>query len=147
MIRTNPFNKVPNEESQLHSQSIPPKKNYALNQNKNTFEQQPISSYQHYQDGALSETEMSKQEYDYIKQFNCSDEFINATTNVFPKNSVTLSGLSIPIGVTFSPLSPFISSEQIPSLDYQDKNIPRCVDCKAYMNPYIKFIDNSTFEI
>ena len=142
MIRTNPFNKVPNEESQLHSQSIPPKKNYALNQNKNTFEQQPISSYQHYQDGALSETEMSKQEYDYIKQFNCSDEFINATTNVFPKNSVTLSGLSIPIGVTFSPLSPVISSEQIPSLDYQDKNIPRCVDCKAYMNPYIKFIDN-----
>ena len=38
MIRTNPFNKVPNEESQLHSQSIPPKKNYALNQNKNTFD-------------------------------------------------------------------------------------------------------------
>lgn len=151
MIRTNPFNNVLHEESKGNSETIPPKKTNSLNQEHNfpsrpyAYEQQQEisqSSYQHYQDGALSETEISKQEYEVMKQFNCSEEFINATTNIFPKNSVTLSGLSIPIGITFSPLSPNITPEQIPLLDYQDKNIPRCVDCKAYMNPFIKFIDN-----
>ena len=34
------------------------------------------------------------------------------------------------------------SGEEIPSTDFGGQSIVRCVDCRAYINPFVKFIDN-----
>lgn len=34
------------------------------------------------------------------------------------------------------------SGEQIPSCSFNNKPIVRCVDCRAYINPFVKFSDN-----
>ena len=76
-----------------------------------------------------------------IKPLNCSSEYISTSTNVFPSNIETLNQLSLPISISLCPLKN--TGIELPLIDYGEKNIPRCPNrnCRAYINPFIKFID------
>ena len=80
------------------------------------------------------------------KKYNCSKNYLRTTINIFPKEESQLNQISIPIGLLISPSSFFTEEGDIPVLSYGDNcDVPRCKNekCKAFLNPFIKFIDNS----
>ena len=76
-----------------------------------------------------------------IKPLNCSPEYISTSTNIFPSNIETLNKLSLPISISLCPMKN--TGMEIPFINYDNKNIPRCPNrnCRAYLNPFVKFID------
>ena len=76
-----------------------------------------------------------------IKPLNCSSEYISTSTNIFPSNIETLNKLSLPISISLCPMKN--TGMEIPFINYDNKNIPRCPNrnCRAYLNPFVKFID------
>ena len=80
------------------------------------------------------------------KKYNCSKNYLRTTINVFPKEESQLNQISIPIGLLISPSSFFTEDGDIPVLSYGENwDAPRCQNekCKAFLNPFVKFIDNS----
>ena len=75
-----------------------------------------------------------------IKPLNSSSDYISTTSLIFPKDTKTLSQLSIPMSVSLCPMKN--TGEELPYIDYGENNIPRCPNrnCRAYMNPFVKFI-------
>ena len=150
MIRTNPFNNAPpKKQSPFPSKNLSntpykenPPSSFPPSHEQVPKNESPYQSLKHYEDGSLQDDEISKQEYESIKKYNCSDDFISCTTSVLPNSQYLFSTISVPIGVSLSPLSPITPSEMIPKVDYKEANFPRCENCKAYMNPFIKFSNN-----
>ena len=92
-----------------------------------------------------TEFEIIKHEYiTKIKPLNCSSNYISSTSEIIPSDDKTLSQLNIPIGISISPLNNTFPDDDIPLIDYGSNNIPRCKNqnCCAYLNPFIKFIEN-----
>ena len=122
----------------------PPKK-----QNQEYQPPKPITNYtQQSQDfftnDNLTEEDYSKIKSDFetkIKPYNSSSEYITTTSNIFPKDSKTLSQLSIPMSISLCPMKN--TGEELPYVNYGENNIPRCPNrnCRGYMNPFIKFIE------
>ncbi len=134
----------PNLNTNYNDFEQPQYNNYPQNQTQNQLHGKFSNPYSSIQNNNVSQSDfditLSEFESKY-KMYNCSYEFISPTTNVFPINNNLLSEISFPIGLNISPLS--ISNTQIPIVDYGEKNIPRCPNnnCRAYLNPFVKFID------
>ena len=116
------------------------------NNNPNYHNFQPQRKYSNpyqKQSNDSSDFEIILNEYENkLKIYNCSSEFISPTTYIFPKNNSLITEMSFPLGLNISPFSNNIT--QIPIINYEEKNIPRCPNdnCRAYLNPFVKFIDN-----
>ena len=79
-------------------------------------------------------------------KFNSPKEYLRPTINIFPKSEIQMNQLSVPIGLIISPTSSFAQEGDIPILNYGENNdVPRCKNekCKAFINPYVKFVNNS----
>lgn len=90
-----------------------------------------------------TEFEIAKEEWELnYKQYNCSDEYLRVTASILPNNKNLLTQLSFPIGLSITPITLY-PSEEIPLVSYGDNTIPRCPNnaCRAYLNPFVKFID------
>lgn len=90
-----------------------------------------------------TEFEIAKEEWELnYKQYNCSNEYLRATASILPNNKNLLTQLSFPIGLSITPITLY-PSEEIPLVSYGDNTIPRCPNnaCRAYLNPFVKFID------
>lgn len=85
--------------------------------------------------------EFALKEYESLKHFNCSKNFIRTTCEKFPANQGILKDASFPIGMIINPYC-FYENE-LPIVNYRDKEIPRCISttCRAYINPFVKWID------
>ncbi|MCQ2817407.1 MAG: Sec23/Sec24 zinc finger-containing protein [archaeon] len=118
--------------------NIPPK---ASSIQQNNFSSVPSAPYQTY-NTQMSDFDLVKDQFNSLKQFNCNPCFICPTSEVFPSNLGTLKDSNFPIGLSISPLSN-INQEQIPILRYGQNDIPRCPNnnCRAYLNPFVKFIE------
>ena len=122
----------------------PPKK-----QNQEYQPPKPITNYtqqsqDYFTNDNLTEEDYSKMKSDFetnIKPYNSSSEYISTTSNIFPKDSKTLSQLSIPMSISLCPMKN--TGEELPYVNYGENNIPRCPNrnCRGYMNPFIKFIE------
>jgi len=80
-------------------------------------------------------------EYESLKVFNCSKNFIRTTSDKLPANQGILKEASFPIGMI---LNPYCNYEaELPLINYGEKEIPRCASasCRAYINPFIKWIE------
>ncbi len=83
------------------------------------------------------------EQYSQIKHLNCDPNFLCATSEVFPASLNTLKDSHFPVGLSISPFSSSIPSSQIPIIRYGKEDIPRCPNnkCRAYLNPFVKFIE------
>lgn len=66
----------------------------------------------------------------------CSDEFVRVTTRTFPQNSTVHNNCGLPLGIIIRPFAPV----EIPVFPLE-VDIPRCRGCRAYINPFVIFID------
>ena len=145
----NEISRPPPKISEINSNQTNP----YLNTNYNDFEQPQNNNNQNknnYNPFSLNDNtkisnfDISLNEYETkLKMYNCSNEFISTTTNIFPNNNNLLNQLSFPISIKLSPLSNY-SQIEIPIINYGEKKIPRCLNnnCRAYLNPFVRFIEN-----
>jgi len=125
----------------------PPPKSSPFSQNTNPSPQMqnyPSQNTQNnFSDNSIEEEYMQiKNDFESnIKPLNCSSEYISTSTNIFPSNIETLNKLSLPISISLCPMKN--TGMEIPFINYDNKNIPRCPNrnCRAYLNPFVKFID------
>ena len=83
------------------------------------------------------------------KNLNCSKEYLRSTINIFPRYESQINQLKIPIGLYISPSSIYSKKDEFPLISYGEINDPpRCknINCKAFINPFIKIIDNFKWE-
>ena len=135
----------PSNPKNIPKTKEPPKQNsnsYPQSSPLSSISSQPLhSNFLNNDDISSEEFTKMKLEYDSkIKPFNSHPEYISTTSLIFPKDTKTLSQLSIPMSIALSPMKN--TGEELPLIDYKENNIPRCPNrnCRAYMNPFVKFI-------
>eukprot|EP01087_Luapelamoeba_hula_P003660 TRINITY_DN1347_c0_g1_i2.p1 TRINITY_DN1347_c0_g1~~TRINITY_DN1347_c0_g1_i2.p1 ORF type:complete len:1021 (+),score=158.62 TRINITY_DN1347_c0_g1_i2:100-3162(+) len=70
----------------------------------------------------------------------CPEAFLRMTVNAVPNSSQLLQKAAIPFGCIVQPLaSP--PDYSIPVFNFGKMGIPRCRRCRAYVNPFVHFID------
>ncbi|KAG0560568.1 hypothetical protein M758_10G185600 [Ceratodon purpureus] len=75
---------------------------------------------------------------------NCSPRFMRCTLNQIPCSGDLLSNSGMPLAVMVQPLAlPDPSEEPIQIVDFGESGPVRCLapHCKAYINPFMRFID------
>ena len=115
-----------------------------FNNPSSTMSKRPETSY--YDENLLKPKDILSNFYSKYSKFNTSSDFLKTTISVFPNSTQLLNQLKIPIGINISPLSNFIDEKSIPFCDYSESyDIPCCKNqkCKAYLNPFVKFIHGS----
>jgi protein transport protein SEC24 len=69
--------------------------------------------------------------------------FMRPTLQVVPDSADLLKTSKIPLGIIVQPFASNINNrEEIPVADFGEKGPPRCDRCRAYMNPFMKFVEN-----
>lgn len=66
----------------------------------------------------------------------CPAEFVRLTTRTFPQNTTVHNNCALPLGIIIRPFAPV----EIPVFPLE-VDIPRCRGCRAYINPFVIFID------
>lgn len=73
----------------------------------------------------------------------CADKsLLRVTTERFPNTNTMQKDLGIPLAILIKPFGELPSGEEVPVASFKQKPIVRCRDCRAYVNPFVKFIDN-----
>lgn len=74
---------------------------------------------------------------------NSSPRFVRSTMYAVPTTSDLMKQVGVPFGLVISPFARVAEGEQDPPMiDYSQNDGPvRCIRCKAYMNPFMQFID------
>ncbi|KAK6645175.1 hypothetical protein RUM43_001451 [Polyplax serrata] len=73
---------------------------------------------------------------------NCSPRFVRSTTYSVPFSSDLLKQTSVPFALLISPLARIGEGEQpLPIVNMGELGPVRCIRCKAYMSPFMQFID------
>ncbi|XP_046852645.1 protein transport protein Sec24D-like isoform X2 [Xenia sp. Carnegie-2017] len=73
---------------------------------------------------------------------NCSPQYIRSTLYNVPNNQDVLKASGVPFAVSLSPFAESLQDENPLQLVNHGVNGPvRCNRCKAYMNPFMQFID------
>lgn len=75
-------------------------------------------------------------------QGNCSPRFVRSTMYNVPVTVDMMKQTSVPFALVISPLARLVEGEQQPPIVNMGEIGPvRCIRCKAYMSPYMQFID------
>ena len=69
---------------------------------------------------------------------------LRVTTDRVPNSASLAKDCGIPLAILVKPFGELPSGEEIPSTNFNKKTIVRCKECRAYANPFIKFIDNGS---
>lgn len=73
---------------------------------------------------------------------NCSPRFMRCTMYNIPCNKDLLQASSIPLATVITPFAEIDPSEPpLRIMDYNPTGPVRCNRCKAYMNPFVQFVD------
>ncbi len=100
----------------------------------------------HYDENVIKPNDVLSTFKSKYSKFNASSDFIKTTLSVFPNSPELINQLKLPIGINLSPLSSFVDEKSIPLCDYGESyDIPSCKNknCRAYLNPFVKFIHGS----
>lgn len=75
-------------------------------------------------------------------QGNCNPRFIRSTMYSVPANPDMMKQTGVPLGIVVSPFAKLHKEEYPPPVSNVSEQGPvRCVRCKAYMCPYMQFMD------
>eukprot|EP00249_Psilotum_nudum_P012247 c23671_g1_i1 orf=107-3535(+) len=73
---------------------------------------------------------------------NCSPRFMRCTLNQIPCSADLLSTSGMPLALMIQPMAlPHPSEDSIQVVDFGENGPVRCSRCKAYINPFMKFVD------
>ena len=74
----------------------------------------------------------------------CADKsLLRVTTDRIPSTNALQKELGIPLALLIKPFGELPSGEEVPACSFgEGKPIVRCRECRAYVNPFVKFIDN-----
>ena len=78
-------------------------------------------------------------------QGNCGPKFIRPTITSLPSTQRLLTDSGIVMGAIIQPLAELDEYDQpnaVPAVDFGENDVIRCSRCRAYINPFAKFIDN-----
>jgi protein transport protein SEC24 len=79
-----------------------------------------------------------------MEDFNSDRSVLRVTTERIPASAALQKETCIPIGVIVKPYGDTLltTGEEVASVSYGQKPIVRCKDCRAYINPFVRFIEN-----
>ena len=78
---------------------------------------------------------------------SCSPRYMRSTMSTIPNTGDLLSSSGMPLTIVVQPLAlPHPEEEPIQVVDNGDVGPVRCGRCKAYMNPYMRFLDHTRFQ-
>jgi len=66
---------------------------------------------------------------------------MRATTDRIPNTAQAIKEMQIPLGVAVKPFGDLSTGEDVPEVSFGNDPIVRCKDCRAYVNPFIRWID------
>ena len=116
----------------------------------NPFPSETYTNQFNYEKEYTLNSENNQEEFlSKYKNLNCSKDYLRSTISVFPRYESQLNQLKIPIGLNISPSSFYTKKDEFPLVTYGEINdVPRCKNpnCKAFINPFIKIIDNFKWE-
>lgn len=73
----------------------------------------------------------------------CADKsLLRLTTDRIPNSNSLQKDLGIPLAIVIKPYGELPSGEPIPETSFNNNPIVRCAECRAYINPFVKFIEN-----
>ena len=67
---------------------------------------------------------------------------LRVTTDRVPQTGALQKEVAIPIGVIVKPYGDPITGVEVPAVSFGSKPIVRCKDCRSYVNPFARFIEN-----
>lgn len=71
----------------------------------------------------------------------CADKsLLRTTTDRIPNTDALSKDLGIPLAILVKPFGELPSGEEIPSTSFNKQTIVRCKECRAYINPFVRFI-------
>lgn len=77
-----------------------------------------------------------------IDEGNCNPRFMRLTTYNVSCTHDLVKKLHVPFGLILQPLAELEPGEAaIPIVDFGEKGPLRCIRCKTYINPFVKFVD------
>lgn len=134
-----PENKKPRSDSQDSDTIL---KNNMINQNlyesETESDQEPYTPEEEYSESADEPSESIK-----IIDTDKNPEYcyLSCDTTKIPHPSLFKS-INVPIGFHYRPMCPTVDEDTVPLMDYGRYPILRCPNCKAYGNPFDKYIKN-----
>ena len=73
----------------------------------------------------------------------CADKsLLRCTTDRIPSTHSLQKDSSVPLALLIKPFGELPSGEEVPTTTFNQKPLVRCRECRAYVNPFVKFIDN-----
>eukprot|EP00397_Hematodinium_sp_SG-2012_P002207 GEMP01002213.1.p1 GENE.GEMP01002213.1~~GEMP01002213.1.p1 ORF type:complete len:1042 (+),score=152.49 GEMP01002213.1:405-3530(+) len=82
---------------------------------------------------------------DFQSKYNHWEDFVRPTFFRMPSSVSLAQRLDFPMGFIVQPLAPVLEGQiEVPLIYSADVGIVRCNRCRAYVNPYAKFIDDGT---
>ena len=76
-----------------------------------------------------------------MDEYNSDKSLLRVTTERIPSNAQLSKDTGIPLAIIVKPYGELPSGEEIPATSFNNKPIIRCKECRAYINPFVKFTD------
>ena len=76
-----------------------------------------------------------------MDDYNSDKSLLRLTTDRLPANAQLAKDCGIPLAITVKPFGELPSGEEIPASSFNNRSIIRCKDCRAYINPFVKFVE------
>eukprot|EP01083_Nonionella_stella_P211212 763908_1 len=86
---------------------------------------------------------VSTKQYIVVDEGNCSPRFVRMTTNHVPNDQEIVESTHLLIAAVIQPLANVgLNEEKVSYVDPGPDGPVRCSRCRAYVNPFFKFVDN-----
>ena len=76
-----------------------------------------------------------------MDDYNSDKSLLRLTTDRVPSTAQQAKESGIPLAIIVKPFGELPSGEPIPVASFKNKPIIRCKDCRAYINPFVKFTE------
>ena len=77
-----------------------------------------------------------------MDDYNSDKSLLRVTTERIPSTAQLAKDCGIPLAIIVKPYGELPSGEEIPAATFNNKPIVRCKECRAYINPFVKFTEN-----
>ena len=74
--------------------------------------------------------------------FNTEKSLMRTTSDRVPATFQGFKDSQIPFGVTVKPLGEQSNGEEVPTVSFKNDPIVRCKECRAYINPFVRWVEN-----